>query len=133
MGIAPHIPHRPQPRQGWNTIGTGVNPCWEWVCDNGTPMGWHIVPAVSPQSGLTDFKFDGVQYVNGHPDFEKYSLGKVEINFYSNNRDYNFRQARELMAKQLNERHPNGVKMKNGKNRPYRASDVKKYMEDMRK
>ena len=106
-----------------------------FVAEEGKVIPWSeitkkVETLMNEHNGTTDFKFDGVQYVNGHPDFEKYSLGKVEINFYSNNRDYNFRQARELMAKQLNERHPNGVKMKNGKNRPYRASDVKKYMED---
>lgn len=77
-----------------------------------------------------DYKFNGVEYKDGEANFGEHCLGEVKMETYSLDRETNFQRARELMAEDLNRRHPEGIKLKDGTTRPYRASDVKKWMKD---
>lgn len=49
---------------------------------------------------LDEFGLDGISYKDGIPDFSEVSKGTVEIDDMTENRDKNFRQADEALAKQ---------------------------------
>ena len=47
-----------------------------------------------------------LEFEGGYPLWKPFAFGEVKIKFFSGNRELNFKQAREEMAKKLNERYP---------------------------
>ena len=53
-----------------------------------------------------DFKFTGIPYYpDGNPDLRQFSVGTIKTDYYTSDRDVNFKMADELMAEQLNDRY----------------------------
>jgi len=66
---------------------------------------------------------DGIEFNHGEPDFTPVSEGKVVIDDFSTQRDNNFRQADELMAKEWSKEGKNG-------RGDWGAEDIKKYRKE---
>lgn len=80
--------------------------------------------------GLPDnYVFKGVEYVDNEPVMDEFSMGTVEMEFFSSDRDVNFLNADELMAEQLNAQGKTIIDAKTKLPRPLTADDVKKYRE----
>ena len=78
-----------------------------------------------------NYTFKGVKYKNGEAKFHKHCVGEVTLDTYALDREINFQRARELMAEDLNKRHPKGIYDEETKEwRKYTAKDVDDWMEE---
>lgn len=79
--------------------------------------------------GKPEYVFQGVLFENGYPVMDEFSMGTVDMDFFTSNRDVNFKNADERMAYVLNKKWEEKPENK-GKKGPYTADAVKKYRED---
>lgn len=78
-----------------------------------------------------NYKFEGVPFDDEEAIFTATCIGEVNVDMYSLDRQVNFQRANELMADDLNRRHPEGIEdPETGKMRPFTAKDVDKWMKD---
>ncbi len=76
-----------------------------------------------------EYTFNGVLYENGKPKMEEFSMGTVKTDFYTTDRDVNFKIGDELMANQLNQKYRDSH---GGADPvpPYTIKSVRKYREN---
>lgn len=90
----------------------------------------YLVNEHRKRNGLpADYVFTGVLYENNAPIMDEFSMGTVEMEFFTSDRDLNFSRADELIAEQLNAQGKTIIDEKTGFPRPYTADDVEKYRE----
>ncbi len=71
---------------------------------------------------LDKYEIDGIEFIDGEPDFSPVSEGTVEIEEFTEDRNANFTQADENLAKQWTEEGKNG--------KEWSAQDIKDYRKE---
>lgn len=88
------------PIEGHNGHWDGLRGDSKWIPDR------EAIPTRYNPDGLTwgeildKYGIDGIEYKNGEPDFSPVSKGEVEIDDFTDDRQSNFAQADEALAKQ---------------------------------